>query len=67
MAADNKEAVSNENSGADAVAFASALLGGGAITDEEESAPKENLLTYVTTPAESITAGVIAANGPKRK
>ena len=67
MAADNKEAAPNDNAGADAVSLASALLGGGNIADEEGAAPKENLLTAVAAPAEDITAGIIAADGPKGK
>ena len=40
MAADDEEAALKNNSGADALAFASALLGGGYITDEEGAASK---------------------------
>ena len=35
--------------------------------DEEGAAPKENLLADVAAPAESITAGGVAVNGPKEK
>ena len=48
MAADDEEAALNNNSGADALAFASALLGGGYIADKEGASPKENLLTDIT-------------------
>ena len=67
MAADDKEAAPNENAGAEAVVFASALLGGGYITDEEGAAPKDKLLTAITALAEVITSGVVATNSPKKK
>ena len=67
MAADDKEASRNENSGADVVEFASEILGGGDITDEEGSSTKENLLVAVATTAEVITAGIVSANIPKEK
>ena len=65
VAADDEEAAPINNYGADAVAFASALLVRGDITDEEGASPKENLLTAVAAPAEATIAGVVAANGPK--
>ena len=57
----------NENSGADARAFVSALLGEGNIMDKEGGSPKENLLVAVAAPAETITAVVVADDGPKEK
>ena len=50
MAADNTEAAPNKNSGADAIAFDSPLLGGGDITDEEGAALKENPPMSVAVP-----------------
>ena len=67
MEADDEKASPNENYGADAVAFASALLRGFDITDEEREALKKNLLLTVAAPAEDITAGVIVTNVPKEK
>ena len=66
MAADDEEAAKNDNYGADAVALASELLGGVNIMDEEEESLKENLIVAVDAPAEAITAGIVAANGPKK-
>ena len=57
----------NDNSGADARAFVSALLGEGNIMDKEGGSPKENLLVAVAAPAETITAVVVADDGPKEK
>ena len=65
MTADNKEAAPNDNSGADAVAFASELLVGGYITDDEGASPKDNLITAITTLSEAMTTGVVSTNGPK--
>ena len=65
MAADEEEAALNENSGADPRALSSALLGGGEITDKEGAPPKENLLVAVAVLVDVITAGVVAADGPK--
>ena len=67
VAADDKEAATNNNAVADSRAFASALLVGGNIMDEEGADPKENLRAAVAAPAEAITAGVVDANGPKEK
>ena len=67
MTVDNVEATPNENAGADAIAFASALLGVGDITDEEEEYPNKNLLAAIAAPEEVITAGAVAAEGPKEK
>ena len=47
MAADVEESRTNENTGADALAFASEILGGGYITDEEGASPKENILMAI--------------------
>ena len=67
MTADDKEATLNENAGADAVSFTSAILGGGYITDEEGAAPKEKFLTAIAAVTEAISAGVISSNGPMEK
>ena len=67
VTADDEEAAPNDNARSDAVAFASALLGGGYIMDKEGAAPKENMLMAVADPAEAITAGVISSNNPKEK
>ena len=48
MVADDEKSTPNNNAVADAVAFASALLGGGYIADKEGASPKENLLTDIT-------------------
>ena len=48
-------------------AFATVYGRGGNITDEEGGAPKEKLIADVAAPAESLTAGVVAANRPKEK
>ena len=67
MASDDKEADPDKISDADAVAFASEVLGGGDIKHEEGAAPEENLLVVVAASAEAITAGIVSANGPKEK
>ena len=67
MASDNKETPPDKNSGTDAGAFASAILGGGDIADKEGAALKENLISAVDAPVEAITAGVVAADRPKEK
>ena len=67
VTADDKEATLNENAGADAVSFTSAILGGGYITDEEGAAPKEKFLTAIAAVTEAISAGVISSNGPMEK
>ena len=65
MAADNKEATSNEKAGAEARALASAPLLGSDITDEEEAVLKDKPLAAVSNPEEAITTGVVAADTPK--
>ena len=67
MEADEKDASPNKKAVADAGALASAPLLGRDITGEEGAAPKENLLADITTPAEAITTGAVAANAPKEK
>ena len=66
VAVDYDQAALNDNSGADALAFASALLGRGDIMDEEGSDPKEKILKAIDSPAEAITAVVVYANRPKK-
>ena len=64
---DCKEVTPNEKAIVDITALASAPLLGRDITGEEGAAPKENLLADITTPAEAITTGAVAANAPKEK
>ena len=65
VAADDKAANPNDNSGADSKAFASDIWGGRNITDKEEAAPKEKSFADVFAPAEAITEGVFASDGSK--
>ena len=67
MAADEKEADLNKKASADARDLALAPLLGRDITDEEGAYLKENLLAAVFSPAEAITAGVVAVNKPTEK
>ena len=67
MAADDEEAAKNDNYGADAVALALSLLGGGNITDKEGVHHKENVLMVIAAPAEAIYVGVVASERLKEK
>ena len=61
MAADNKEAASNEKAVTDAGALASAPILVSNITEEERASPEDNLLVAIAVPSEAITAGVVDA------